>query len=50
MCSQDDAHFAPRVKGGANTTLRDCATLAVLPISRPTQMTRHYLIEMEVKG
>lgn len=21
MCAQDDAHFAPRVTGGANTTL-----------------------------
>lgn len=41
MCSQDDAHFAPRAEGGANTTLRR---------SCPPQMTRHYLIEIEVKG
>lgn len=27
MCSQDDAHFAPRAKGGVNTTLRNVASL-----------------------
>lgn len=38
MCSQDDAHFATRVKGGANTTLRNTsspARVAAISPARP---------------